>query len=110
MKEHTPKYCACFECVIEAPIAKQEPMHREVGPCPCSACIELQRKQEAAWDERMRRHIETKRLIASIHENSILSKEQLNALEEQYHGNSLIQLLVNNARYLRSIAQPRNLS
>jgi hypothetical protein len=102
---HPHKYCACFECTLlqEQPIVVKEP-HVSVGLCSCSSCRELQRKQEEAWDKRLHQYIENRRLILSLNEDTIISKQQLDAIEEHFHGNSLIQLLVNNARYFRSMA------
>lgn len=92
----------------ELPVPRKE-IHRDIGPCPCLECRELQKQQEVAWDERLRKHIEAVRLVRSLNENTVCSIEHLDAIASQFQGNSLIQLLVNNVRYFRALTIKTNL-
>lgn len=109
--EHAVLFCVCMDCTIKQnqPVPRKE-LHLEVGPCDCSKCVALQKQQEALWEERLHKHIEAVRMVQALNENTICSVEQLGAIAYQFEGNSIIQLLVNNARYFRALAvnnQPR---
>lgn len=103
--EHAVLFCPCWDCTLlqNQPVPRKE-LHVEVGPCFCSKCVALHKQQELAWEERLQKHIEAVRALQALTDNTICSVTQLDAIASHFEGNSIIQLLVNNARYFRALA------
>lgn len=97
-------YCICLECTMlqDKPVPRKE-IHVELGPCSCSNCSALRKEQELAWEARLQKYIEAVKIVQALNENTICSTEQLNAIDHQYEGNAVMQLLTNNIRYFRAL-------